>query len=75
MKKRNLDVRELEAPEPLERILDELESLPGDEQLHVIHWREPLLLYPILDEGGWRHRTEYDEKARTYLISIWKDKP
>ena len=72
MKKRNLDVRELEAPEPLERILNKLDSLPGNEQLNVIHWREPLLLYPILEQGGWQYRTEYNEKTRTYLISIWK---
>ncbi|HHJ17439.1 MAG TPA: DUF2249 domain-containing protein [Gammaproteobacteria bacterium] len=73
MKTRSLDVRGLEAPEPLERILGALESLPGDGRLEVIHWREPLLLYPILEEGGWRHKTEYNEQDRTYLISIWKD--
>ncbi len=72
MSTRHLDVRGLEAPEPLERILDELESLRDDEQLDVIHWREPLLLYPILEEKGWQHQTGYDEKTRTYLISIRK---
>jgi len=75
MKKRNLDVRGLEAPEPLERILGELDSLQSDEQLDVTHWREPLLLYPILVERAWQYKTEYDEKARTYLISIWKENP
>ncbi len=73
MKKRSLDVRGLEPPEPLERILDELDALQSDEQLDVTHWREPLLLYPILAEKAWRYKTEYDEKARTYLISIWQD--
>jgi len=72
MKKRSLDVRGLEAPEPLERILGELESLQDDEQLEVTHWREPLLLYPVLEEAGLRYKTEYDEKNRIYLISIWK---
>lgn len=75
MKKRHLDVRGLEAPEPLEKILGELESMPSDEQLDVIHWREPLLLYPVLEEKGWHYETRYDEKARTYLISIRKDQP
>ena len=74
MKKRSVDVRGLEAPEPLERILSELDSLQSDEQLDVTHWREPLLLYPILVERAWQYKTEYDEKARTYLISIWKDR-
>lgn len=73
MKKRSLDVRGLEPPEPLERILGELESLKGDEQLDVTHWREPLLLYPILAERDWQYKTEFNEKTRTYLISIWKD--
>jgi len=74
MKKRSLDVRGLEPPEPLERILSELDSLQSDEQLDVTHWREPLLLYPILAEKAWQYKTEYDEQARTYLISIWKDR-
>ena len=73
MKNRSLDVRGLEAPEPLERILNELELLSGNEQLNVIHWREPLLLYPILEQGGWRYKTEYNEKTRSWLISIWKE--
>jgi len=74
VKMRSLDVRGLEAPEPLERILGELDSLQSDEQLNVTHWREPLLLYPILMERGWQYKTEYNEKNRTYLISIRKDK-
>ncbi len=73
MKIRRLDVRGLEAPEPLERILGELEELQNGERLDVTHWREPLLLYPILDEQGWRHSTDFDKQARSYLISIWKD--
>jgi len=74
MNKRHLDVRGLEAPEPLEKILAELDSLQSGEQLDVVHWREPLLLYPILEQQGWQYKTGYDEKARTYLISIWKDR-
>ncbi|MFQ5643343.1 MAG: DUF2249 domain-containing protein [Thiogranum sp.] len=74
MKKRSLDVRGLEAPEPLERILDELGTLQEGERLDVTHWREPLLLYPVLAENGWQYRVEYDEQAGTYLISIWKDR-
>ena len=72
MKKRSLDVRGLEAPEPLERILDALNTLQDDEQLDITHWREPLLLYPVLAENGWQYRTEYDKQARTWLISIRK---
>jgi hypothetical protein len=46
--------------------------LQNDEQLDVTHWREPLLLYPVLAENGWQYRTEYDKQARTWLISIRK---
>ena len=73
MKRRSLDVRGLEAPEPLERILDALDTLQDDEQLDVTHWREPLLLYPVLAEHGWQYSAEYDEQARTWLISILKE--
>ncbi len=62
----------MEPPEPLEVILENLETLAVDEQLQVTHWREPLLLYPILEEQGWRKDICYDEKAQVYLITIWK---
>ncbi|MCO6411352.1 MAG: DUF2249 domain-containing protein [Thiogranum sp.] len=70
MMTRKLDVRSLAAPEPLERILAELDILPRDARLEVTHWREPLLLYPLLDERGWQHSTVHDEKNGIYLISI-----
>jgi uncharacterized protein (DUF2249 family) len=75
VKIRRLDVRGLEAPEPLERILSQLDSLHSGEQLDVVHWREPLLLYPILERRAWQYKTGYDKKSRTYLISIWKAEP
>ena len=75
MKKRNLDVRGLEAPEPLEQILDALDTLRDNEQLDVTHWRDPLLLYPVLTEAGWQYRTVYNEQDHTYLISIRKASP
>ncbi len=37
MNKRHLDVRGLEAPEPLEKILGELDSLKNGQQLEVTH--------------------------------------
>lgn len=68
-------MRGLEAPEPLERILSQLDSLHSGEQLDVVHWREPLLLYPILERRAWQYKTGYDKNSRTYLISIWKAEP
>ncbi|MCP3688329.1 MAG: DUF2249 domain-containing protein [Gammaproteobacteria bacterium] len=69
---RSIDVRGLEAPEPLEVILENLKTLASDEQLQVTHWREPLLLYPILEQQGWRQNTYYDEKNQVYIITIRK---
>lgn len=54
----HLDVRGLEPPEPLLRILARLETLdPGDE-LEVLHERRPLLLYPELEARGFVHETD-----------------
>ncbi|MCP4494587.1 MAG: DUF2249 domain-containing protein [Gammaproteobacteria bacterium] len=69
---RSIDVREMEAPEPLEVILENLKTLALDEQLQVTHWREPLLLYPILEQQGWQKNVRYDEKTQAYIIAIWK---
>ncbi len=69
---RSIDVREMEAPEPLEVILENLQTLEADEQLQVMHWREPLLLYPILEQQGWQKNIYYDEKTQVYIITIWK---
>lgn len=49
-----IDLRGLEPPEPLARILSALE---GAGPLSFLLSREPLLLYPLLRREGWRHRT------------------
>jgi uncharacterized protein (DUF2249 family) len=56
-----LDVRGLEPPLPMVRVLERLDSLAGDEQLEVIHERRPLFLYPQLDERGFAHETDEPE--------------
>jgi uncharacterized protein (DUF2249 family) len=47
-----LDVRLLEVPGPMIRILNELESLPDNYALHVSHRRVPQLLLPELESRG-----------------------
>jgi len=51
-----LDVRGLEPPEPMTRILDALARARG-KPLRVLIHREPFPLYELLDENGRRHRT------------------
>ncbi len=47
-----MDVRGLEPPEPMMRILKALKALGANEILLVHHHREPVLLYDKLHDGG-----------------------
>ncbi len=49
-----IDVRELEPPEPMIKILETLSSVDEKTVLVVHHHREPLMLYPKLEERGYR---------------------
>lgn len=53
-----LDVRGLEPPEPMVRVLAALETLGPGQTLEVLHERRPMFLYPQLDDRGFVHRTE-----------------
>lgn len=48
-----IDVRGLEPPQPLLNILILLDSPDVTDTVVVIHDRDPLLLYPELEERGW----------------------
>ena len=68
--KQVLDVSELYPPEPLERILDALASLPKNACLQVLHRREPQPLYGILENMGYRWQTHQTGPGR-FEILIW----
>lgn len=51
----HIDVRGLEPPEPMLAILRLLEDADTGDTVIVHHEREPLFLYPELDERGWAH--------------------
>jgi uncharacterized protein (DUF2249 family) len=53
-----IDVRGLEPPEPMVRILEAVERLRAGDTLEVLHERRPMFLYPQLDERGFRHETD-----------------
>ena len=55
---RVIDGRGLQPPEPLERALAELATLASGEELVMLLNCEPLPLYSILDQNGYRHRSE-----------------
>jgi uncharacterized protein (DUF2249 family) len=53
-----LDVRGLEPPEPMVRVLHAIEQLEVGDDLEVRHDRRPIFLYPQLDERGFTHQTD-----------------
>lgn len=68
---RRLDVSMLEPCEPLERTLETISTLlPGD-YLRVMHRREPMLLYPLLDKAGFEWLCNEQGEDR-YTILIWR---
>ena len=65
-----LDVRDLEPPEPLERILDELEHLDADDRLRARLRREPFPLYGFLQRLGYAWKTERTGEG-AFEVLIW----
>lgn len=71
-RERLLDVSELEPPEPLQRVLAATARLGEGEFLHVLHRREPLLLYPELDRRGFCYLATF-EGDYACEVFIWRD--
>ncbi|MET0101153.1 MAG: DUF2249 domain-containing protein [Sedimenticola sp.] len=68
---RLLDVSELEPCEPLDQTLQAIATLVPGEYLRVIHRREPNLLYPMLEKGGFAWNCREGGPAG-YEIFIWR---
>jgi len=58
----NLDVTELEAPEPMRQILLALAALSHGQCLIVYHRKNPVPLYQKLTELGFVYRVDIDHK-------------
>jgi uncharacterized protein (DUF2249 family) len=56
-----IDVRGLEPPLPMLRVLERLDTLGEGARLEVIHDRRPLFLYPQLEDRGFEHQTDEPE--------------
>jgi uncharacterized protein (DUF2249 family) len=63
-----LDVRGLEPPLPMVRVLERLDALEPGGVLTVLHERRPLFLYPQLDERGFRHETDEPEPGLVRIV-------
>lgn len=64
-----LDVSELPAPGPLEKVLALLDSTDKNEIICMIHRQHPCALLPILNERGYASATI--EKNNMVHIYIW----
>ena len=62
------DLRGLEPPEPLLRILEQLDAGEGPHSFLLA--REPVLLYPLLAASHWRHATRVEERG--YVLTVYR---
>jgi uncharacterized protein (DUF2249 family) len=69
-----LDVRGLEPPLPMLRVLEAIDALAPGQHLEVLHDRRPVFLYPQLEERGFRHTTDEPEPGLV-RIAIWQGGP
>ena len=63
-----LDVRGLEPPQPMLRVLQEIDRLGPGSELEVRHDRRPMFLYPQLDERGFIHETDEPEPGLVRVV-------
>ena len=68
-----VDVRELEMPQPMMTILEQLETLPADHALYVHHKRVPVYLLEELKERAFDYRINDVQDGEVYLL-IFRNK-
>ncbi|MEA3288997.1 MAG: DUF2249 domain-containing protein [Campylobacterota bacterium] len=66
-----LDTRELEAPEPMEKVMDTLPSLDKTNYIKMIHRIEPRMLYDHLEQNDFKYKTVQNEDG--FYIYICKN--
>jgi len=63
-----VDVRGLDPPEPMVRVLERLDALRPGQRIVVLHERRPMLLYPQLEDRGFTHETEELEPGLVRIV-------
>lgn len=66
-----LDVSTLEPCEPLEQSLAAARALQPGECLRILHRREPIPLFQLLDQGGFAWECRQLGEAR-FEIKVWR---
>jgi uncharacterized protein (DUF2249 family) len=65
-----VDVRGLEPPLPMVRVLEAVEALAPGQHLEIWHNRRPVFLYPQLEARGCRHATDEPEPGVVRIL-VW----
>ena len=68
--KLSLDVQELFCPEPVEVILQAVDALTQGQYLEVLHHREPVMLFPLLQERGFACHCL--DAGPCYKLWVWR---
>ena len=66
-----IDCRALFPPEPMERILEAVETLEKDQAILMIHQKRPRLLYAKLEERQCNSETQIHDDGSVQVL-IWK---
>lgn len=66
-----LDVSQMEPPQPMIEILQKIQELGPKDVLEVSHHREPVPLYPQLEESGFEHSIEKLGENR-FRLRVWR---
>ena len=63
--------RELEAPEPMVKVLEAVAAIKKGQKIKMLHRKKPVPLFARLHEKGMAY--EVTEKNDEFEILIWKD--
>jgi len=66
-----LDVSDLEPPEPMVKVLAEMDTLSAGEYVRMLHRMEPVPLYSVLRRDDFRYHTRFG-KVAAFEVFIWR---
>ena len=62
----------MEPPEPILRVLEQLDRLKQGEGIKMLHRMKPRFLFPKLQEGGWNFRV-IEHTPEQIEVRIWQE--
>jgi len=66
-----IDARDLEPPEPFERVMEALSDLAPGDRIKLILNREPHPLYRVLERNGYAYEPKWHDDGRCEIL-IWE---